>query len=333
MHRRGAIRFLAVAAAALFLAWPLGSGAQPAGNIKRIRWIAGSADAVVFRPRLSCFSEALRARGWVEGQTVTIDVRGAEGGGFEKLLELAEEAARTKPDVIISSGTPATKVVKRAVRDIPVVFLMVSDPVESGIVANLARPEANVTGLSNFLPATTGKLLEFVRELAPAARRVAVVYDPANAGKRIELEVLRKSARSLSMTIDPHPLRSTADIESTFAALRKAPPHAFIIPTDNVTLDGLPEIVAHVAKARRPAIYQTREYVEAGGLMSYGLDVCQHFRSAAAYVDKILKGARPADIPVERASTFELVINRGTANALGITIPAVLLTRADRVIE
>ena len=306
--------------------------AQQAGRIKRIVFVSASVDTA-FDARFACFKEGLGPLGWIEGQTIAVELRRATGGGVEKLLELAEEAARMKPDLIMTSSTPVAQVVKRAVRDIPVVFVMVSDPVASGIVKSLARPEANVTGMSNFLPATTAKLLEFIKELAPASKRVAFLYDPGNAGKRLELEILRAGAPGLGLAIDPHELRSTADIDGAFAVLAKSPSGGLIVPTDSVTQKGMQQIVAHIAKLRRPAMYQTVEYVEAGGLMSYGLNVCQHFRRAAAYADKILRGAKPADLPVEQPSTFELVINLKTARALGLKIPASLLARADRVIE
>ena len=330
--RRGLLRILIGAAIGACLAQPAALLAQPSGTVKRIVWVGGPSDPG-FRARFGCFSEGLAALGWIEGRTVAIEHKRAATGRVEALLEMAEEVARLKPDLIVASGTPQVQVVKRAIRDIPVVFMMVSDPVASGIVKSLARPEGNVSGLSNFLPATTAKLLEFVKEMVPAAKRVAFLHDPTNPGKRIELEILNKAAPGLGMAIEPHELRTVADIDGAYASLAKSPPSALIVPTDRVTLAGMERIVAFAAKLRRPAVYQTREYVEAGGLMSYGLDVCQHFRRAATYVDKILKGAKPADLPVELPSTFDFVINLKTARALGLKLPPSLLVRADRVIE
>lgn len=249
------------------------------------------------------------------------------------MTALAEELIRPTPDLIFAAGTPAAQELQRATRDIPVVFAMVSDPVASGIVKSLPRPEANVTGVSNFLPATTGKLLEFAKAVVPKASRVAFLYDPANAGKLLELQELRASGPVQGVTIEPHELRTSADIERAFVAMTKAPPGALIIPTDGVTLRSRNQIVELAAKMRRPAIHQTREFVDAGGFMSYGLNVCQHFRGVASYVDKILKGAKPGDLPVEQPSTFELIINLKTAKALGLKTPQSLLLRADRVIE
>ena len=314
------------------MARPAALCAQQAGKMKRIVWVSGSADPAV-KARFACFREGLEPLGWIEGRTIAIEQRLATTARVEMLLEIAEEAARLKPDVIIASSTPAAQVVKRAIRDIPVVFLMVSDPVASGVVQSLARPEGNVTGLSNFLPATTAKLLEFVKAIDPAARRIAFPHDPLNPGKRIELQILRESAPGLGLAIEPHELRAPGDIDAAFAALAKSPPSALVIPTDGMTLAGMQRIVALAAKLRRPAIYQTREFTEAGGLISYGLDVCGHFRRAAYYVDRILKGAKPADLPVEQPSTFDLVINLRTAKALGLKLPSSLLIRADRVIE
>ena len=333
MRRRGFVRFLAGVAVAVSLAWPVVLGAQQAGTPKRIVWVSGGYVDSVYDARVACFKEGLVPLGWIEGQTVAFEHKRAGTAGVEALLELAEAAARLKPDLILTLSTPQTQVVKRAIRDIPVVFMSVSDPVASGIVKSLARPEGNVTGVSNFLPATTAKLLEFVKQMVPAAKRVAFLYDSANPGKRIELEILNKAAPGLGMTIEPHELRSVADIDGVFAALAKSPPSALLVPVDRVTTAGMERIVALAAKLRRPAVYQTREFVEAGGLLSYGLDLCQHIRRAATYADKILKGAKPGDLPVELPSTFDLVINLKAAKALGLKVPQSLLVRADRVIE
>lgn len=320
----------AVAAAAISMAWPLIAGAQESGKVKHIVYFSGTSAA---NPaRFACFKDGLRDRGWIEGKNIAIEQRSSLGRP-DLLPALAEEIIRLKPDLVVTTGTPASQAMRRAPREVPMVFLMVSDPVASGIVKSLARPEANVTGISNFLPATTAKLLEFIRTVVPKASRVAFLYDPANAGKVLELQQLRASAPALGMVIEPHELRGADDIESAFTAMTKAPPDALIIPTDNVTLDGMRRAVALAAKIRRPAIYQSREYVDGGGLMSYGLNVCQHFRHAAIHVDKVLKGANPADLPVELPTTFELIINQKTAKALGITIPQSLLARADELIH
>jgi len=276
--------------------------------------------------------DGLRQFGWIEGQTISVEQRWTVGSS-EPLPVLAERLARLKLDLIITAGTPVSQVMQRTTRDVPIVFLMVSDPVASGIVKSLARPGGNVTGFSNFLPATVGKLLELIKTAVPAASHIAFLYDPTNEGKLLELRELQASARVLGVAIEPREQRTSDDIESAFTAMANARPHALIIPSDGVTLGGLRRIVELAAAIHVPAIYQTREFVEAGGLMSYGLNVCQHYRRAAFYVDKILKGAKPVDLPVEQPTTFELLINVKTAKALGLEILPTLLALADEVIE
>jgi putative ABC transport system substrate-binding protein len=233
----------------------------------------------------------------------------------------------------VSTSTPAAQVMRHTMQQLPVVFLMVSDPVASGIVKSLARPDGNTTGFSNFLPATTGKLLELIKTAVPAASRVAFIYDSANHGKLLELQELQEVAPALQVTLEPHEMRSDGDVEIVFFEMTQTRPDALIVPSDHRTLNRLQHIVELVARMKLPTIYQTREFVEAGGLMSYGLNVCEHHRRGATYVDKILKGAKPADLPVEQPTTFELVINLKIAKALGITVPPSLLARADEVIE
>jgi ABC-type uncharacterized transport system substrate-binding protein len=325
--RREFIRLIGGAAAA----WPLSTRAQQSSTGKRIGFIS-SGSAAGLQARFACFMDGLRQFGWIEGQTISVEQRWGVGSS-EPLPILAEKLARLKLDLIVATGTPAAQVIQRTTRDIPVVFIMVSDPVASGIVKSLARPGENVTGFSNFLPATTGKLLELIKTGVPAASRIAFLYDPANEGKLLELRELQASAQVLGVALEPRELRTTEDIESVFTAMAKTRPEALIVPSDGVTLGGLRRIVELAAMIRLPAIYQTREFVEAGGLMSYGLNVCQHHRRAAIYVDKILKGARPVDLPVELPTTFELLINAKTAKALGLEIPATLLALADEVIE
>jgi putative ABC transport system substrate-binding protein len=326
MRRR---QFIALAGGAA--AWPLAARAQQSIKLKRIGFIS-SGSAAGIQPRFVCFMDGLRQFGWIEGQTISIERRWGVGSS-EPLAILAEELTRLKLDLIVATGTPAAQVLHRMTRDIPVVFVMVSDPVASGIVKSLARPGENVTGFSNFLPATTGKLLELIKTIVPAASRIAFLYDPANEGKLLELRELQASAQVLGVALEPRELRTSDDIENAFMAMAKTRPEALIVPSDGVTLGSLRRIVELAATIRLPAIYQTRDFVEAGGLMSYGPNVCQHHRRAASYVDRILKGARPVDLPVELPTTFELLINVKTAKALGLEIPPTLLALADEVIE
>jgi putative tryptophan/tyrosine transport system substrate-binding protein len=327
MRRRRFITLLGSAAAA----WPLAARAQQPSTLKRFGFIT-SGSATGIQARFVCFMDGLRQFGWIEGQTISVERRWGVGSS-EPLATLAEELTRLKLDLIVATGTPAAQVMQRTTRDVPVVFVMVSDPVASGIVKSLARPGENVTGFSNFLPATTGKLLEFIKTVVPATSRFAFLYDPANEGKLLELRELQASAQVLGVALEPRELRTPDDIENAFMSMAKTRPEGLIVPSDSVTLGSLRRIVELAAAIRLPAIYQTRDFVEAGGLMSYGLNVCQHHRRAASYVDKILKGARPVDLPVELPTTFELLINVNTAKALGLEIPPTLLAIADEVIE
>ena len=305
--------------------------AQQPGKTKRIGFISESTAASA-RGRFACFSEGLAQLGWIAGKNIAIEQSYGEGN-FNLLPGLAVDLIRGRPDLIVSSGTPASQVMQRTTRELPVVFVMVSDPVASGIVKSLSRPEANVTGFSNFLPTTTPKLLEFINEVVPDASRVAFIFDPTNAGKRLELEELRGAAKRLRKSIEPYEVSGPSDIEEAFSTMSKTRPGTLIVPSDRVTIASLAKLVALAAKNKIPTIYQSKEFVDAGGFMSYGLNVCQHYRRSAIHVDRILKGAKPADLPVELPTTFEFVINLNTAKALGVKVPPALLVRADEVIE
>jgi len=232
MRRRAFITLLGGTAAA----WPLAARAQQSSKRKRIGFIASGSAAGV-QARFVCFMDGLRQFGWIEGQTISVEQRWGMGSS-EPLAILAQELTRLKLDLIVATGTPAAQVMQHATRDIPVVFLMVSDPVASGIVKSLARPGENVTGFSNFLPATTGKLLELIKTAVPAASRIAVLYDPANEGKLLELRELQASALLLGVTLEPREVRTSDDIESAFMAMAQTRPEALIIPSDGVTLGG-----------------------------------------------------------------------------------------------
>ncbi len=312
------------------LLYALPARAQPNGKTMRIGSLSGGSREGT-QERDACFQDALRRLGWVEGQNILIERRWA-GGNTALLPGLAAELVRLKPDLIMVSGTPAAKAMQQATQDIPIVFNMVSDPVASGIVASLARPNGNITGVSNFFPAMVGKLLELI-ETVSGANRFAVLYDPSNPGKQLDVRGLQDSGRAMRVDIEPMPLRGAASVDVAFATMAKTPPGALIVLVDSITLSNRQSIVEQAARLRRPAIYQERAFVEAGGLMSYALNYCAHFGRAAAYVDKLLKGAKPTDLPVEQPTTFEFVINLKTAKALGLTIPPTMLALADKVIE
>jgi putative ABC transport system substrate-binding protein len=324
MRRREFMGLIGCAAAM----WPLPILAQQGGKTRRIGYVATS----LSQRRLACFKHGLRDLGWIEGQDIVIEHRWTEGRS-ERLTEIAAELTSLPLDLMVTTGTPVAQHMRRAIRGVPLVFMMVSDPVASGVVTNLARPEANVTGVSNLLPATTNKLPELLKEMVPRLSRIAFLYDPSNHGKVLELEVIKAAGAALGMIVEPRELRAVAAIDATFEVLARDRPEALIIPVDAVTIAGLKRIVEFAAKNNFPVIYQTREFVEAGGLMSYGLNECQHHRRGAYYVDKILRGANAAELPVEQPTTFELVINLKAAKALGLTVPPTLLARADEVIE
>ena len=303
---------------------------QPA-KVFRIGYLSGSSPATL-KHHVAGFQDGLRELGWVEGRNLIIEYRWAEGS-TARLPVLAAELVRLNVDLIVASSTPGAQAAKHATREIPIVFAMVSDPIASGLVASLAHPGGNVTGWSNILPEMSGKLLELLKEAMPGASRIAVLYDPANPGKALELKELQAAARVLGVTLHPLEVPSPKEIEAAFSAMTRRRPDALITFVDAVTLPHRQRIVELAAKSRLPAIYQVREFVEAGGLMSYGLSVERQMRRAAVYVDKILKGTKPADLPAEQPTKFELVINLKTAKALGLTIPPSVLIRADEVIQ
>jgi putative ABC transport system substrate-binding protein len=272
----------------------------------------------------------MRELGWTDGKDVVFEVR-AGGSDPARIAALVEELVAMKVDVLVTSSTPAAVAAKAATRTIPVVFTMVSDPVESGLVASLARPGGNLTGWSNILPETSGTLLGLLVELVPALRRVAVLFDANNAGKRIDLREIQRAAQG--MTVQALAMRSQKEIAPAFAALARDGAQAAIVLQDAVTFPNRGEVVRLAAQHRIPAAYQLRDYVTAGGLLSYGLDLDGQNQRTAAYLDRILKGARPADLPVEQPTHFELVLNVKAARAIGITFPQSVLLRADRVIE
>jgi putative ABC transport system substrate-binding protein len=308
---------------------PLAAHAQQ-GKVARIGMLSGGTPAGT-KDRDVCFDQGLRDLGWIEGQNIVVERRWAEGVTAREPA-LAAELVRLRPDLIFTSGTPAAQAAQHATSEIPIVFSMVSDPVASGIVPNLAHPNANITGVSNFFPAMISKLLDLI-VTASGAKRIAVLHDPGNPGKQVDLRYLQDSARAMQVSIEPVPLHNTDDVNAAFAAMAKNLPGAVIVLVDAITISNMQLIVRQVAALNLPAIYQERTFVELGGLMSYALNYCQHLRRAAAYVDKILKGEKPSALPVEQPATFQFVINRKAARAIGLNLPQIILAFADEVIE
>jgi putative ABC transport system substrate-binding protein len=330
MDRR---RFLLTSLAGAVAA-PLAAEAQQATKAARIGYLLSSPAA---NPHLhEAFHQGLRDLGYVEGRNLVIEYRSAEGK-LERLPALAAELVALKVDVIVAGGgTPAALAAKQATKTIPIVFVPLADPVTSGLVTSLARPGGNVTGLSVLLPELVGKCLEQLTQAVPGVSRVAVLWQPGAYPERTGKDMLKGAdvaARALGVRLQFLEARGPADFDRAFSDMTRARAGALTVLTSNMLLGERRRLVDLAAKNRLPAVYTWREFVDAGGLMSYGADLADSFRRAATYVDKILKGARPGDLPIEQPTKFELVINLKTAKALGLTIPPSLLARADQIIE
>ena len=329
MDRRA---FLGTLAGGL-LAAPLAVVAQPAGKIHRVGFLSPTSASDAENPgRLGALQEGLRELGYMEGQNIVIESRWAEGK-YERLSGLATELVRLKVDVIVTYAPPAIQAAKQATATIPIVMAGVIDPVATGLVTSLARPGGNVTGLSLMAPELVGKQLEIVKEVVPMVSRVALLGNPANAGNAPQVRYAQDAARTLEVRLQTVEARGPGDIERAFAAMTRERAGAVIVLVDAMLVDHRIRIADLAAKHRLPSVYGLRDHAEAGGLLVYGGRDRDRFRRAATYVDRILKGAKPGDLPIEQPAKFELVINLKTAKALGLTIPQALLQRADQVIE
>jgi putative ABC transport system substrate-binding protein len=322
---------LAAAAALLLLATPLTSETQPAEKILRVARLS-PISASTDMPILQALRQGLRDLGWVEGKNVTFEYRFAEGN-LARLPDLAAELVRLKVDVIVPGSTSAALAAKNATDTIPIVMVITGDPVESGLVASLARPGGNLTGVTALGEELSGKRLEVLKEAVPGVNRVGVLANPAYADTGPFLKGTERAARALSVRLQMLELHDPTELEKAFAAMTRERAGAFVVGTDPFFNVNRKRIVALAAKNRLPAMYGLREYVDDGGLIFYGASLPDMYRRAAVYVDKILRGAKPANLPVEQPTKFELVINRKTAKALGLTIPPSLLQRADQVLE
>jgi len=312
------------------LALPFAAEAQQAGKVPRIGFLFYGSPGP--SPELDAFRQGLRELGYIEGQNITIEYRSADNK-LDRLSALADELVRLKVDVIVTPGTPASVAAKHATSTIPIVFAGVADAVGAGLVANFARPGGNITGLTGISAELGGKRLELLKEVAPKASRVAVLYNPADRSNVLVLKELQESAPALRLTLQPLGVRGPGEFEGAFVAMSRKRAHALFGAAGILTTEHRKAIVDLAAKSRIPAMWGERQFVEAGGLMSYAVNFYDQVRRAATYVDKILKGAKPGDLPVEQPTKFELVINLKTAKALGFTIPQSLLLRADEVIQ
>jgi putative ABC transport system substrate-binding protein len=326
MNRRDAV--LALAALGAF---PVGSNAQQTGKIVRLG-ILSPLSASAFAPNDQALRQGLSELGWVEGRNFVITTRYAEGR-YDRLPGLAAEIAGLKVDAIISGSTPGALAAKNATTTIPVVFVTTGDPVASGLIASLARPGGNVTGLTVLGRELSAKRLAILKEAFPGVSHVAVIANPDGPESAPMLKGLDGAVKALGIKLRILEVRGPNELEKTFATIASARVGAIMVLTDILFLTHRERIVELAAKTRLPAMYAFREHVNAGGLMFYGAPLDDMWRRAATYVDKILKGAKPADLPVEQPTKFELVINLKTAKALGITIPQSVLARADEVIR
>jgi putative ABC transport system substrate-binding protein len=326
-------RTFLVATAGALLAAPLAAGAQPAPRNARIGYLATN---LATTPHLQdAFRQGLRDLGYVEGRNLVIEYRSAEGKS-DRLAVLAAELVALNIDVIVAPGTPQALAAKQATRTLPIVFATAADPVGSGLVTSLARPGGNVTGLSILAPALVSKRLELLTQALPGVSRVAVLWQPGGHDERTDNDILKEAgvaARVLGVRLQFVEVRGPADFDRAFSDMTRARAGALTVLTGIMFLNERRRLVDLTAKNRLPAVYGGRDFVDAGGLLSYGPNLADLYRRAATYVDNILKGAKPGDLPVEQPTKFELVINLKTAKALGLTIPPALLQRADQVIE
>jgi putative ABC transport system substrate-binding protein len=326
MKRRDFIKLLSGAA----VTWSITARAHPPRKISQVGFLAGGS-LTANKHIYEAFRQGLREVGYVEGQNIKLEVRSANGH-LERMPELVNQLVRLKVDVLVVANSPGALAAKNATRTIPIV-MFAGDPVGLGLVASLARPGGNITGLSYFNAELHGKRLQFMTQLIPGLTRVAVLKNPAVAIHAIFWQQIEAAAKKLGLKPQPIEVSGVKDFEPAFAAAKQGRAQALLALDDPLTVSYRSRIVDLAANNRLPAMYGFREFPDAGGLMSYGADFVILFRRAATFVDKILKGAKPAELPVEQPTRFELVINLKAAKALGLTVPPSLIARADQVIE
>jgi putative ABC transport system substrate-binding protein len=324
-------RFLSILFVTVLLVVADIAEAQQPKKLPRIGYLAGASHAAIAF-RLEAFRQGLRELGYLEGKNIGIEYRYSEGN-FRRQKELAFELARANVDVIVTSGPASTRAAKEATATIPIIMTFDSDPVGSGSVASLARPGGNITGLSTLAPEISGKQLELLKEIVPKLSRVAVIGSSANPGNAQVLKGMEAAAQVFSVKLQYLDILDPKELETVFRAALNERVDAVVALAGTVIIAQRAQIAELAIKSRLPAIYERREYVEAGGLMSYGVSITDLDRRAATYVDKILKGAKPADLPVEQPKKFEFIINLKAAKQIGLTIPPNVLVRADKVIK
>lgn len=333
MRRREFITLLggAALAAGAFVSPQISFAQQELRKAPRIGFLTRATDASV-STQIDAFRQGLRDLGWVEGKSISIEYRDAEGQA-DRLPALAAELVALNVDVIVTVDTPPTQAAKQATSTIPIVIAVSADPVGAGLVSSLGRPGGNTTGMSLLAPETDQKNLELLKEMLPKTRRVAMIFDPKNRGMMLRLNTIKTAALKLAIEIQSIPALSPNELAGALRAAAKDPPDALIVLSP-IYAAYRNEVLEFASKTKVPLSFDTRGLAgEPGALLSYGVDISLLFRRAATFVDKILKGAKPADLPVEQPTKFEMVINLKTAKALGISIPPTLLARADEVIE
>jgi putative ABC transport system substrate-binding protein len=328
MRRRNFITLLSGAAS-----WPLAARAQQGDRVRRIGWLnqADENDPLA-KATVSAFTQALAGLGWVEGRNVRMDLRWGRGDA-NRIRGLAQELVRLQPDIIVTNGTPPTVAVRRATRTIPIVFAGGGDPVVSGIVERLDRPGGNITGFANLEASLGGKWLELLSEIAPGLKRAAIMFNPDTAPASTYMPSLETAARSLKVVLIVAPVHSDAEIETAIIALRREPGGGLVAMPDAFMVTHRAPIISAAARNQVPVVYAQSFFAREGGLLSYGVDQVDYWRGAATYVDRFLRGAKPAELPVQLPTKFEMVLNRKTAKALGLAVPPSILLRADEVIE
>ena len=333
MRRRTFITLLGGAAAAPAMLWPRAARAQQGERMRRIGVLSQlAADDAEWQSRLAGFLQTLQELGWTVGRNARIDYR-LSADNPERVRRDVAELVALAPDVILANGPATVEHLLHATRTLPIVFVQISDPVGAGYVASLARPGGNATGFTQFEYGMSGKWLELLKEIAPAVTRAAILRDATTPTGIAQLAVLHSVAPSLRMVVSPLNVRDPDEIERGLKAFASTPNGGLILASGAAALRHRERIIALAAHYRLPAVYPYRVFVGGGGLMSYGIDTADAYRRAAGYVDRILKGEKPADLPVQQPTKFDLTINLKTAKALGIEVPPTLLVRADEVIE
>jgi putative ABC transport system substrate-binding protein len=315
------------------VAWPLAARAQQGARMRRIGVLTPfDENDPAYKPRVSAFIQALADSGWTDGRNMRIDLRWY-GDDINRIPVLAQGLVGLQPDIIVASGTGATVALHRETRTIPIVFVNVVDPVASGLVARLDRPSGNVTGFANFEASMGGKWLELLSEIAPGLKRAVIMFDPDFAPVSVYMPSLEAAARTLKVEPIIAPVHSDVEIETAIIALGREPGGGLVVIPDVFTIVHRAPIILAAARNNVPAVYAESYFVREGGLLSYGVDQVDIFRRAVTYVDRILRGAKPAELPVQLPAKFEMAVNLTTAKALGLAVPPSILLRADEQIE